>query len=97
MPGGGVGRPFRQTTTICPLTSPEERELANGWVRSAIEESKCLFVESDVEFPKKIWYEAEGRFWMGLCINRASGDYKGWPVEKEHIDAVFGRLARGIR
>ena len=60
--GGKVGRPGKQTTTICPLVSDEGRQLATDWIRSAIRAGQYKFCQGDQDFPKKVWYEAEGRF-----------------------------------
>ena len=79
----------KQTTTICPLTRPEDRGRATEWLRYAIRTGQCKFHETDKIFPKKVWHEADGRIWMGLLINPGNGQYKGWPITKEERDAVF--------
>ena len=48
------------------------------------------FYESDQDFPKKVWYEADGQTWIGYCVNRTTGDYKGWPIDDGERRAVFG-------
>lgn len=98
--GGGIGRPGRQRTTPCPLTSTTDRERANRWLSEAILAGQYLFVEGDQRFPKKVWYrqiqegtpgrEKEDQIWMGWCFNTAAGEYKGWPINKAERDAVFG-------
>ncbi len=90
--GGRIERPGKQTTTICPLTDDADRERATGWVRSAIIAEQYRFFESDQDFPKKIWYEADGSIWYGFCSNPGSGEYKGWPINERERDVVFGRL-----
>lgn len=95
MPGvqykdGRPARPKRQTTTICPLVTERERDRATEWVRRAIETGQCKFMEGDKDFPKHIWYEADGQGWFGFCINSAAGQYKGWPLEEDERRAVFG-------
>ena len=90
LPGGRVGRPGKETTTICPLTQRADKVRATEWVKAAIRAGQCRFYESDQRFPKKVWYEAEGQFWMGLVVNPRLGEYKGWPICREHRDAVFG-------
>ena len=92
LPGGRVGRRGKQDTTVCPLTSVRDQVRATGWVRSAIAARQCVFVEADKMFPKKVWYEADGRIWMGSCTNSISGEYKGWPIGKEERDEIFGRV-----
>ena len=87
--GGRVGRRGKQKTTICPLTSEEDRDRATEWVKNAIREGRCKFLESDKRFPKKIWYEAEGQIWMGLLVTDIIGQYKGWPIGETERDEVF--------
>ncbi len=92
--GGRVGRPGKRDTTLCPLTTEQDRERATEWVRTAIRNRQCLFQNSDKEFPKKIWHEADGQIWMGVCFNGGSGEYKGWPICEKERDDVFGKLGR---
>ena len=89
LPGGQVGRPGKQTTTICPLTSEDDRKRATEWVRLAIRLGQCRFYESDQSYPKKIWHKADGQLWMGVLVNSRLGHYKGWPISHEERDEVF--------
>ena len=88
--GGGVGRPGKQRTTVCPLTAPEDQQRATRWVRTAIAEGQYKFVQADQKYPKRIWYRAAGTVWEGWCINTQAGEYKGWPIREEERDAIFG-------
>lgn len=90
MPGGRLGRPGKQTTTVCPLVSAADRARATTWVRAAIQAGQCIFQQSDQLFPKKIWYEADGQVWMGMRVTDRLGEYKGWPISREERDAIFG-------
>ena len=92
LPGGRIGRPGKQTTTVCPLTTDQDRERANCWVRNAIIAGQYRFFEADRDFPKKIWYEADGQIWLGFSVNPASGEYKGWPIDEGERNAIFGRM-----
>ena len=87
--GGRVGRHGKQTTTVCPLTSPEDRNRATGWLRSAIRAGQYRFVETDQDFPKKVWCHESGQAWFGLCVNTKSGEYQGWPIDEGERRAVF--------
>ena len=53
-------------------------------------ESPHRFYESDQDFPKKVSYEADGQTWIGYCVNRTTGDYKGWPIDDGERRAIFG-------
>ena len=88
---GEAHRPKRQRTTICPLVTPEEQEKATAWIRAAIQNQQCTFLEGDQDFPKHVWYEAEGGGWFGYCINSVAGHYKGWPLEEEERREIFGK------
>lgn len=46
LPGGRVGRRNRQTTTVCPLTTAQDRDRATQWIRDAITEGQYRLVES---------------------------------------------------
>ena len=60
-------------------------------------ERNYLFVESDQDFPKKIWYRVADQYWYGLCINTAAGEYKGWPIDKDEWDEIFADwIERGM-
>ena len=87
--GGKVGRSHRQTTTVCPLTSCEDRDRATGWVRSAIRRRQLKYCEGDKDYPKKIWHRADGRVWFGYCVNSEAGEYKGWPIDEEERRGIF--------
>ena len=87
--GGRVGRKGKQQTTVCPLTSEQDRDRATEWVRRAVLAGQYRFVESDLDFPKKVWYRDCGQIWFGYCLNRESGEYKGWPIEEDERRAIF--------
>ncbi len=87
--GGKVGRPGKQTTTVCPLTSQEDRDRATEWVRRAITRGQYKFSQADKDYPTKIWYADDGQIWFGRCINSQAGQYKGWPIEEEERRAIF--------
>jgi len=89
MKGGKVGRPGKQTTTICPLVGDQDRQMATEWIQCAIKEGKFEFYQGDQDFPKKVWYEADGQIWQGLIVNKAAGEYKGWPIVKEDQHEIF--------
>lgn len=90
LPGGQVGRPGKQRTTICPLTTEDDRVRATQWVRHAIANGQYQYYEGDKDFPKKVWHCADGRIWCGFCTNQGQGQYKGWPIEQQEQREVFG-------
>lgn len=90
LPGGRVGRPGKQRTTICPLTTEEDLLRATQWVRHAIANGQYQYYEGDKDFPKKVWHCADGCIWCGFCTNQGQGQYKGWPIEQQEQREVFG-------
>jgi len=91
LPGGRVGRPGKKQTTVCPLTTAQDRNRATQWIRNAIADGKYRLDERCMDYPKNVWYEAEGQIWQGRCINRQSGEYKGWPISETERDRIFNR------
>ena len=90
---GRIGRPNREVTTRCPLTGVKDKARATTWVQEAIKVGQYRYFEGNDEgFPNRIWYEADGTIWIGWCINRISGEYKGWPIDEDERDDVFGRM-----
>ena len=90
---GRIGRPNAPVTTKCPLVTPRDKVRATGWVRNAIRQGKYRYFEGNNEgFPNRVWYEADGCIWVGYCINRTSGEYKGWPSDEKERNEIFGRV-----
>ena len=91
--GGRTGRPDKEVTTECHLTSLRDRVRATYWVREAIRAGQYKYFEGNrTGFPNRVWYQADGTIWVGYCINRASGEYKGWPIDEHERDKIFGRV-----
>lgn len=81
----------KQDTTICPLVSKEDQERATEWVKEALLANQVKYRDGNTEFPDQIWYrDMDGQLWMGRCINKTLGHYKGWPIPKDREDEVFG-------
>lgn len=88
---GVASRPGKQDTTICPLGSEEDRKTATSWVQAALTAEQIKYTEADKDYPSKIWHEdEEGQLWFGRCVNSIHGEYKGWPVDQDERDEVFG-------
>ena len=60
LPGGRVGRLGKQVTTICPLTTEEDRERATHWVRQAIANGQYRYYEGDKDFPYLTAFDMAG-------------------------------------
>lgn len=91
---GMAARPKKQHTTVCPLVGTEDRKAATGWVQAALKSGQFIFLEADKDYPSKIWHKDEtGRYWFGRCINSVLGQYKGWPVDQDERDEVFGKIS----
>ena len=91
---GVAARPGKQDTTIYPLVAASERDVATCWVQAALTAGRLVFLEGDKDYPAKIWHRDEtGRLWFGRCVNSVLGQYKGWPIDEEERDEIFGRLS----
>lgn len=86
---GTASRPKKQKTTICELVGESDRKQATKWIRAALKAGQCRFYEGDKDYPKHIWYHANGVVWFGYCINSIAGQYKGWPIDEEERRAFF--------
>lgn len=85
-----MGRRQKQHTTVCPLTTSDDRKRATDWLRRAISAGQYVFQEGDQRFPRKVWFEADNQYWMGSCVNTAKGEYKGWPITGDEYREIFG-------
>jgi hypothetical protein len=78
-------------TTICPLVTALDRDMASDWVRTALKKGQFRYVEGDKSFPKKIWYRDQtDRVWFGFCTNSIAGQYKGWPIDESQRVEILG-------
>ena len=90
LPTSGVRLAAGRKTTICPLVTNADRARATGWVRQAITAGQYRFVDGDRDFPKHVWLrDSDGQVWYGRCLNRARGEYKGWPIDEEERREIF--------
>jgi hypothetical protein len=89
---GVAQRPGKQLTTICPLITEAERDIATHWVQQALREGLLRYFEGDKEFPKRLWYRdpRDGQVWTGFCVNSVLGQYKGWPIDEGERVEIFG-------
>lgn len=89
LPQAGARR--REPTTVCPLVTAADRRTATKWIRTAIASGQYKTVRGDGAFPKHVWYrDGAGKFWHGMCVNRAAGEYKGWPIPEDQWHEIFG-------
>ena len=61
--------------------------------------ARCPDEASEVRRPGAIEYVGDAvhrdlvtddQTWTGNCVNRATGDYKGWPIDDGERRAIFG-------
>ena len=91
---GKPRRPKKALTTICRMTTNEDREKATRWVREALAAGQLRFFEGDKTYPKYIWYKDEtGQLWFGFAVNQIAGTYKGLPINEADKRAAFDRMA----
>jgi hypothetical protein len=84
-----------ENATICPMTSPAQKEEATSWVRYAIENGQFLDGYFENGFPRSIWYrDVDGQHWQGRLTQCGAGqtpiaEYKGWPISEDEKHEVF--------
>ena len=81
------------------MVTTRERDIATGWVRTAISSGQFDRADWRNGFPRRIWYrDGDGKFWYGFLTNQGDGpsprgQYKGWPIEEDEWREIFGGVA----
>lgn len=76
----GWPRP-RADASICDRNVSSTFVQATRWLRSAIRKGD-VGAPWEGEFPRYAWYKVGDVVYEGRLVNRNSGDYKGYPLEK---------------
>ncbi|MCP4696338.1 MAG: hypothetical protein GY862_05770 [Gammaproteobacteria bacterium] len=76
----GQPRP-RADASICDKSLAARQEEITGWLRSAIEKGNVSeYWENG--FPRYVWHQEGITCYEARLINRVSGEYKGYPLER---------------
>lgn len=98
----GLPRPRRRprnVATICPMVTTRERDIATGWVRTAISAGQFDRTDWRNGFPRRVWYRDDnGQIWYGFLTNQGAGpssaaQYKGWPIDEDEWREIFSGVA----
>ena len=93
-----AGRPRLRADASCCPREIRDREVVGGWLRSAIQRG-VTGAPWEGEFPRYVWYKDGDTVFEGRLVNRETGSYKGYPLDKdewpEGIEAIHA--ARGAK
>jgi len=72
----------RANASICPRWITEKKKVER-WLRKAIRKG-AIGELMENGFPRYVWYldKKHETVYIGRLVNRATGQYKGWPIEK---------------
>jgi hypothetical protein len=84
----GQPRP-RADASLCDQRLRQEE--IDAWLRLAIERGAFSEYWED-GFPRYLWYKDGDTVYEGRLINRDSGEYKGWPLERSEWPAWINTL-----
>lgn len=85
---GFAGQPRLRADASCCPRQITDREMVNGWLRSAIRRG-ATGAPWEGGFPRYVWYKHGGTVFEGRLVNRGTGSYKGYPLgEDEWPDGI---------
>ncbi len=73
---------LRADASCCPREMAEDQPTINGWLRSAIRRG-ATGTPWEGAFPRYVWYKHEETVFEGRLVNRATGEYKGYPLDRD--------------
>ena len=80
---GFAGAPrLRGDASCCPRELAEDQSTINEWLRSAIRRG-ATGTPWEGAFPRYVWYKHEGTVFEGRLVNRETGEYKGYPLDRD--------------
>lgn len=77
----GQPRP-RADASICSQTTIEEFKAATGWLKAALKSGKFGKMWEG-QFPRYVWHREGKQVYEARLVNRAKGEYKGYPLEPD--------------
>ena len=73
---------LRADASCCPRdTAREQRQIA-AWLCRAIR-AGLVGAPWEGEFPRYVWYKHEETVFEGRLVNRETGEYKGYPLNRD--------------
>lgn len=76
----GAPRP-RANASICDRRLAKDFDIVGTWLKSAILDG-LVSGPWEGEFPRYVWYKDGVTVYEGRLVNRDSGEYKGYPLER---------------
>ena len=87
-----AGQPRLRADASCCPREIADRELVNGWLRSAIRRG-ATGAPWEGGFPRYVWYKHGDTVFEGRLVNRGTGSYKGYPLGEDEwpygIEAIY--------
>ena len=88
---------LRADASCCPRELAEDKSTINEWLRSAIRRG-ATGAPWEGAFPRYVWYKHEGTVFEGRLVNRETGEYKGYPLDRDEwpagIDEIYAHHVR---
>ena len=69
----------RSDASICDPSLANQRELVQSWLRESIRRGQCGG-PWEGRFPRYVWRKTEQEAHEARLTNRATGEYKGYPI-----------------
>lgn len=88
---------LRADASCCPRGLADGQEMITEWLREAIRRG-ATGTPWEGAFPRYVWYKHEETVFEGRLVNRTTGAYKGYPLERnEWPDGIEEIYADHVR
>ncbi len=77
----GQARP-RRDASICPRELASDLLRVESWLREAIRRGAVNELWEG-SYPRYVWFKDGAQVYEGRLVNRVSGEYKGYPLERD--------------
>ncbi len=82
-----AGHPrLRADASVCDRTLARDQIKVQGWLQDAVRRG-YIGEPWEGDFRRYVWYLVEGTLYEGRLINRAQGQYKGYPLTEDEWPA----------
>ena len=72
---------LRADASCCPRDLAADQQTLNDWLREAIRRG-ATGAPWEGAFPRYVWYKHENTVFEGRLVNRETGEYKGYPLDR---------------
>ena len=84
----GYARP-RRDASICPRELANDLSKVEGWLRTAIRRG-AVNEWWEGSYPRYVWFKEGTQVFEGRLVNRVSGEYKGYPLDRDEWPPGIG-------